>query len=74
VISVPTEQLLYILFTTPSAPASATVRVDNDDEVPILRFSRNTAPVSCYGGAEVPLLPPGVSPLSSSTSPPSVRP
>jgi hypothetical protein len=38
------------------------------------RFSHRAALVSCYGDAEIPLLRPGVSCLSSSPAPPIVRP
>jgi hypothetical protein len=58
----------------PSACAAAPSPADSDYEVPIPRFSHRTALVSCYGDAEVPLPSPGVSCLSSSPSPPIVRP
>jgi hypothetical protein len=47
---------------------------DSIDEVPIPRLSHRTALVSCSGDAEVPLLRPGVSCLSSSPFPSIVSP
>jgi hypothetical protein len=58
----------------PSAHAAAPSPADSEDEDPIPRFSHPTAPVSCYGDAEVPHPGCGVSCLSSSPSPPIVRP
>jgi hypothetical protein len=58
----------------PSALAAAPSLIKSDDEAPILPFSHCTALVSCYGDAEVPLLRPSISHLSSFTSPPIVRP
>jgi hypothetical protein len=52
-----------------SLHAAAPLPADNDDDVPIPRFLHHTALVSCYGDAEVPLLRPSVSCLSSSPSP-----
>jgi hypothetical protein len=57
-----------------SAHAAAPSPAESDDEVPIPRFSHRTALLSCYGDAEVLLPRPGVSCLSSSPSPPFVRP
>jgi hypothetical protein len=57
-----------------SARAAAPSSADSDDEVPIQHFSHHTALVSCHGDAEVPLLRPSVSCLSSSPSPPIDRP
>jgi hypothetical protein len=47
---------------------------DSADEVPIPHFPHCTDLVSCYGDAGVPLSHPGVPCLSSSLSPPTVRP
>jgi hypothetical protein len=58
----------------PFAHAAAPSPAPSDDEVPIPRFSYCTALVSCYGDAEVLLPCLGVSCLSSSPSPPIVRP
>jgi hypothetical protein len=58
------------------ARAAATSLADSDDEVPIYfqYIQRGTALLSCYGDAEALLPRPSVSRLSSSTSPPIVRP
>jgi hypothetical protein len=71
---VPVPRLHVTSPLQPSAHASAPSTADSEDEVPIPRFSHPTAPVSCYGDAEVPLPGCGVSCLSSSSSPPFVRP
>jgi hypothetical protein len=66
---------LHVTFPPqPSAHTAAPSPADSDDKAPIVHFSPRTALVTCYGDAEVPLPRPGVSCLSSSPSPPIVRP
>jgi hypothetical protein len=71
---VPIPRLHVTSSPQPSVYAAALMPADRDDEVPIPHFSHRTALHSCYGDAEVPLPHPGVSCLSSSPSPPTVRP
>jgi hypothetical protein len=58
----------------PFARATASSLADSDDDVPSPLILHRTALLLCYGDAAIPLPRPGVSRLSSSTSPHIVRP
>jgi hypothetical protein len=58
----------------PFARATASSLADSDNDVPSPLILHRAALLLCYGDAAIPLRRPGVSRLSSSTSPPIVRP